>query len=238
MRLYSDLARWWPLLSPPSHYGEEAAFLVPLLEPDPARRLSLLELGSGGGSFAWHLAAWFTLSLTDRSEAMLALSRGINPGAEHAVGDMRTLALGQRFDRVLVHDAIMYAATDADLLATMRTARQHVTDEGLVMLIPDCVTETFEAESTVGGEDGDDGRALRYLEWTWDADPTDGVITTLFVLAMREADGRVSVEQDLHRFGLFPRDTWFRLLAEAGFTATSVRDPWNRDVFLCRPVAP
>jgi hypothetical protein len=31
LRLYSDLARWWPLMSPPAEYVEEAADLLPLL---------------------------------------------------------------------------------------------------------------------------------------------------------------------------------------------------------------
>ena len=34
--------------------------------------------------------------------------------------------------------------------------------------MPDHVRETFEPESEVGGEDGPDGRALRYLDWAWD----------------------------------------------------------------------
>ncbi len=82
MRLYTDLAIWWPLLSPPSHYVEEAADIVPTLQsaPDSPPR-TLLELGSGGGSLAFHLKAHFALTLSDRSEQMLAVSRQVNPGA-------------------------------------------------------------------------------------------------------------------------------------------------------------
>lgn len=52
-RLYSDLARWWPLFSAPAEYEEEAAFYAKLLcdgGARPPRRL--LELGSGGGNNA------------------------------------------------------------------------------------------------------------------------------------------------------------------------------------------
>ena len=31
IRLYGELAEWWPLLSPPDDYGEEAADLLPRL---------------------------------------------------------------------------------------------------------------------------------------------------------------------------------------------------------------
>ena len=103
---YDDLADWWPLFSPPEHYAEEAADLLQRVRP-VSDLSTLLELGSGGGSLASHLQPYFTLTLTDRSAAMLDNSRRINPGAEHIVSDMRTLRLGRRFDLVLVHDAII-----------------------------------------------------------------------------------------------------------------------------------
>ena len=63
-RTYSDLAAWWPLLSPPDHYAEEVADLLPLLEgADGPGARTLLELGAGGSSLAWHLKTRFTLSL-------------------------------------------------------------------------------------------------------------------------------------------------------------------------------
>jgi SAM-dependent methyltransferase len=123
-KLYTQLAAWWPLLSPPSHYVEEAADLLPslLAATDPPPR-TLLELGCGGGSLAFHLKRSLSLTLTDRSPAMLAVSRAVNPECEHIVGDMRTIDLGRRFDAVLVHDAIMYATDPESLGATLATAR-------------------------------------------------------------------------------------------------------------------
>jgi SAM-dependent methyltransferase len=126
-RLYTDLAVWWPLLSPPSDYVEEAADLLPLLLDDSgsAALLTLLELGSGGGSLAYHLKDRFTLTLTDRSPAMLAVNKRANPECEHIPGDMTSLDLGRQFDRVLVHDAIMYATEPDMVQATLRTAARH-----------------------------------------------------------------------------------------------------------------
>ncbi|MGH9323842.1 MAG: class I SAM-dependent methyltransferase, partial [Vicinamibacteria bacterium] len=90
-RLYTDLAEWWPLFSPPSHYVEEAADLLPvLLEAPDAPPRTLLELGCGGGSLAYHLKARLQLTLSDRSEPMLAVSRAVNPECEHVLGDMRS----------------------------------------------------------------------------------------------------------------------------------------------------
>jgi SAM-dependent methyltransferase len=231
-RLYAELAHWWPLFSPPAHYGEEAADLLPLLlsAPDAPPR-TLLELGSGGGSLAFHLKRHLTLTLTDRSAPMLAVNRAINPECEHIEGDMVTLDLEREFDLVLIHDAIMYLTDPASVQAALVTAHRHCRPGGAVAIVPDCVRESFAPGTRTGGEDAPDGRALRYLEWTWDPDPDDDTFVAAYSLVLREADGSVRSELDVHRCGLFPRVAWFHWMAEAGFEVTSRIDPWKRDVF-------
>jgi len=232
-RLYSEFAKWWPLMSPPSDYVEEAADLLPelLAAATPAPR-TLLELGSGGGSLAFHLKSALRLTLTDRSEAMLAVSRVVNPECEHVAGDMRTLDLGRTFDLVLIHDAVMYATTGADVRAALATAARHCRPGGALAVLPDCVTETFAPDHAVGGRDAEDGRGLRYLEWSWDPDPADDTFETVYVMAMREVDGTLNIESDRHRLGLFPRAAWLRWIEEAGFTPRVRTDAWARDVFV------
>ena len=74
---------------------------------------------------------------------MLELSRGLNPGCEHLLGDMRTLRLGRTFDAVLIHDAVMYMTSEADLRAALETAFVHLRPGGAAVVAPDCVRETF-----------------------------------------------------------------------------------------------
>lgn len=236
-RLYDDLAVWWPLLSPPDDYGEEADDLVPRLGALPAAA-TLLELGCGGGSLAFHLKNRFRLTLSDRSPGMLAHSRRINPECEHVEGDMRTLRLGREFDVVLIHDAIMYATTRADLAASLHTAALHCRRGGVVAVLPDCTRETFRPGTDHGGHDGADGRALRYLEWTWDPDPADDTFVADYAFALREADGTVSVVHDRHVEGLFSRADWLALLSAEGITATLAVDPWEREIFVGRRNGP
>lgn len=235
MRLYTDLAIWWPLLSPPSHYVEEAADIVPTLQsaPDSPPR-TLLELGSGGGSLAFHLKTHFALTLSDRSEQMLAVSRQVNPECEHIAGDMRTLDLGRQFDLVMIHDAVMYLTDEQALRAAFATAYRHCRPGGAVVILPDNVTETFAPETESGGEDDPDGRGMRWLEWTWDPDPNDTTFKTVWSFLLRDAAGRVTVEMDEHLFGLFPRASWLSCLRAEGFDPTSRIDPWDRDVFVAR----
>ena len=155
MRLYSELAEWWPLLDDPADYAEEAALYGDLLqEACDAPIQSLLELGSGGGNSASHLKRRFPrLLLTDISSEMLAVSRALNPECEHRSGDMRTLRLGRTFDAVFVHDAVCYMTTDADLRRAMETAWAHCRPGGAALFAPDFVRENFRPGVTAGGCD-------------------------------------------------------------------------------------
>ena len=134
-RLYRDLADWYPLLTPVADYAEEASFYRRLFEThcqQPPR--TLLDLGSGGGHNAAHLKATLTCTLVDLAPAMLELSRRLNPECEHLQGDMRSIRLGRAFDCVLVHDAVSYMASRADLASAIATAFEHTAPGGVASL--------------------------------------------------------------------------------------------------------
>lgn len=236
MKLYRELAEWWPLFSPPGEdYAEEAAFVRRLLEEAGGGTLrTLLELGSGGGNNASHLKAHYALTLVDLSPDMLHVSRALNPECEHAQGDMRSVWLGRVFDAVFVHDALGYLTSERDLGAAIETAAAHCRPGGVAVFAPDYVRETFAPGTESGGSDGADGRGVRYLEWVRDPDPGDCTYVADYVLALRDTAGETRVVHDRHVEGLFPRATWLRRLAEAGFEVDVVRDPWGRDLFVGR----
>lgn len=223
-KLYTDLASWWPLLSAPEDYEEEATIYADALRAActvPPR--TLLELGSGGGNNASHMKGRFEeVVLVDSSPGMLAVSRALNPECEHIEGDMRTVRLGRQFDCVFVHDAVCYMTTEDDLRRAIETAFVHCHPGGAALFAPDYVTETFRPGTGHGGHDGNDGRALRYLEWTWDADPRDGRYTVDYAYILREADGSARAVHDRHEEGLFSRAVWLRLLSDAGFEPEAV----------------
>jgi hypothetical protein len=136
---------------------------------------------------------------------------------------MRTMRLGREFDAVFVHDAICYMATDADLRAAIETAFVHTKRGGVALFAPDYVRETFEPSSHTGGhDDAKSLRGLRYLEWTWDPDPKDTTYTTHYAFMLRDTDGSISHEQDIHVDGLFSRREWMTFLRDAGFRAKRV----------------
>jgi hypothetical protein len=216
-RLYRDLAEWWPLLSAPEDYADEANEYIGIInEKADIDVREVLELGSGGGNNASHMKASFALTLVDRSPAMLDVSRRLNPECEHVQGDMRSVRLGRTFDAVFVHDAIAYITTEEDLRAVFFTAFEHCRPGGVALFVPDSVTETFYETTDHGGHDGTD-RALRYLEWTYDPDPDDTTIRMDLTYVFHEPDGSVHAELDRHLCGLFPVDTWLGGLRDAGF---------------------
>jgi len=221
-RFYGDLAAWWPLISPPEEYAEEAAFFADVLDTASIPVRTVLELGSGGGHNAVHLGGRFAMTLVDLSSTMLEVSRELNPGCEHRLGDMRTLRLGRAFDAVLVHDAVDYMTNETDLRSAVATAFAHCRPGGLALFVPDDTAETFAESSDHGGSDGNDGRAARYLDWSWDPDPTDTWILTAYAFLLRDPDGSVQAVNETHRTGLFSREVWLRVLTDAGFTPEAV----------------
>jgi SAM-dependent methyltransferase len=215
--MYTSLASWWPVLSSPEDYAEEAAFYRKLLVSScRVRPRTVLELGSGGGNNASHLKRHFQMTLVDLAPGMLAVSRRLNPECEHIQGDMRRVRLGRLFDAVFVHDAITYMATEADLRAAIETAFVHCKPGGAAVFDPDAVRETFRPETKHGGHDRE-GRSMRYLQWSWDPDPKDTTTLTDFAYLLRDAKGGTRLAYDRHLCGLFPRAVWLRLIREAGF---------------------
>jgi SAM-dependent methyltransferase len=243
-KLYRELASWWPLMSAPADYEEEATFYGRALEQacqGPAR--TLVELGSGGGNNASHLKSRFEMVLVEPSTGMLAVSRALNPECEHVQGDMRTVRLGRQFDLVFVHDAVCYMTTEADLRQAIETAFVHCRPGGAALFAPDHVSENFRPSTDHGGEDNAT-HGLRYLEWTWDPDPSDTTYLVDYAYLLRTPDGNVRVEHDRHVEGLFSRSVWLRLLSDAGFEPRVVPfdhsklEPGSYEVFVAKRSEP
>jgi SAM-dependent methyltransferase len=221
-RLYRDLADWYPLLTPVADYAEAAAFYRRLFEAHCRRPpRTLLDLGSGGGHNVAHLKATLTCTLVDLAPAMLEMSRRLHPECEHFQGDMRSIRLGRGFDCVLVHDAVSYMASRADLACAIATAFEHTAPGGVALFQPDFVAETFEPGTETGGSDAG-GRGLRYLEWRWVPESSHESYVTDMAYLLRDQGGAVEALRDRHVMGLFSRAVWMEQIAAAGFEPLAV----------------
>jgi SAM-dependent methyltransferase len=241
-RMYTDLADWFHLLTAPWEYVEESGwYLQAIREAAGATPTTLLELGSGGGNNAFHYKQHVPgVTLTDVSEGMLALSRRLNPECEHVLGDMRTLRLGRQFDAVLVHDAVCYMTTLADLRQAILTAFVHLRPGGVAVFAPDHVRELFPVDGATDHGGNDNAvRGLRYLEWTYDPDPADSLYTVDYAYLLHEKGQPTRSVYDRHVCGLFSRAEWLGLLADVGFSHASVKpfehtevEPGSLEVFV------
>ncbi len=239
LALYHELVPWYYLLDPTEDHADEAeAFAAAFRGAVRGPCHTLLELGSGAGNNAYHLKEQFACTLTDPSEPMLGLSRNLNPSCEHIAGDMRSLRLERTFDAVLVHDAVVYMASVADLKAAIETAFVHTRPGGAALFAPDCFRETFREYT--GLHEGDNGqRSLRCLEWSWDPDPGDDTSMAEYAFLLREGD-KVQAVHDRHLEGLFTSSAWTSMLTEAGYEVELIDRPIGDGetdrVFLCRRV--
>jgi len=234
--LYDELVPFYHLLDPADDHEPEAdVFRDAILRVTPGAK-TLPELGSGAGHNAVHLKRSFRCTLSDLSLPMLGRSRALNPECKHHQGDMRSLRLGESFDAVLVHDAVCYMLTPADLRAAADTAFVHTRPGGAAIFAPDCARETFRAETN--WHQGDDAeRSLRCIEWVSDPDPNDDTYIVDYGFLLRDGTGVRGVH-DRHVEGLFSRGLWLSTLSAAGFLVESLARPISGfdtdEVFLCR----
>lgn len=217
-RMYWEFAHLWPLISPPEEYEESALHWREALRAKlgPGRH-TILELGVGGGHNLSHFVQEFQATAVDISEGMLEHSRKLNPGVEHLVGDMRTLRLDRTFKAVLIHDAIEYMLTEDDLRATFATAKAHLEPGGVFIVGPDWFKETFPGTHVSHFVRQGTDPEFTFIEYVTDPDPTDNAVEWVFFYIFKEKDG-VRVEEDHHVMSLYSRETWVRLLGEAGFS--------------------
>ncbi len=195
---------------------------------DTDRRWCILELGAGGGHSLCHLARDFEAVAVDLSPAMIEQSSRLNPTVEHHVADMRTVRLGRLFDAVLVHDAIDYMTTVADLRSMFGAASAHLPPGGVLLVAPTYLRRTFVDHQIEYDRNTNDQIDLTYVSHVHAPTPAPGsgpgnakgAADTTFELAIllliRER-GRLRIEEDRHTCGLFSESTWLELLAAAGF---------------------
>jgi SAM-dependent methyltransferase len=217
--LYRELADWWPLISPAAEYAGDAARIAAAFASADIPVQAVLDLGSGGGHVAAHLKDGRSLTLVDLSRQMLEVSARLNPECRHLQGDMRTVRLGELFDGVLVHDSIDYVTTQPELRQVIDTAFAHCRPGGVAVFAPDHTAETFRPGTGGGGGRDASGRQASFRERTSDPDPADDWILAEYEFTLTEADGTPRLVPEAHRLGCFRRETWLRLLADAGFAA-------------------
>jgi SAM-dependent methyltransferase len=181
---------------------------------------SLLNVGCGGGKNVFNLKQHFTVTGLDLSPAMLDLARDLNPECRFIQGDMRTYALGEQFDAILIDDAVSYMTTAADLRAVFERAYADLAPGGVMITGPDDTKESFQQNRTrVSYADPDvkpENVDVVFIENDYDPDPDDDTYEGTMIYLIHE-EGKLRIEHDFHLLGLFPLDLWNKLLRDVGF---------------------
>jgi hypothetical protein len=110
--------------------------------------------------------------------------------------------------------------------------RAFISEGGVALFCPDWTVECFAPGTSMGGTDSAD-RGMRYLEWVHPMG--DGcTYDTDLVYILRAPGGERTIVHDRITLGVFARDTWMRLLDEAGFGQVAIEQQSGRDVFQAR----
>jgi SAM-dependent methyltransferase len=185
----------------------------------------ILDLGCGTGNHAFLMAnRGYDVVGVERSEHMLAVARqklALNADTKLRLrpGDIRDIDLGEQFDAALILFAVLgYQFENSDVIATLRTARQHLKAGGLLIFDvwygPAVLREQPSDRAKVIPTDG--GKILRLASGKLDtASHTCNVRYHLWQL---RDDRLISETQESHRMRyFFPRELDL-FLDHCGFT--------------------
>jgi SAM-dependent methyltransferase len=211
-------------------YDAECQVLEHVFEHDASRGVRhVLDLGCGTGNHAVRLAdAGFEVTGVDRSPAMLAEAdrkgRAAGVAVQWVVGDIRRLELHRTFDAAVMMFAVLgYQIEDADVRATLDSARRHLAPGGVLAFDvwhgPTVVAEgpserrgTFERGNT---------RLERISRGTLDPERS----TCRIDITVRELDasGSGSEVTEHHEMRYFFPDEIGRFADETGFELVGLR---------------
>ena len=223
-RLYQDLAWLWPLWEGLDIYKKESREIVRLIRKHSKIKVhTLLDIGCGGGKNASYFKKHFDVTGIDISKQMLKNARKLNPECKFIIADMRNFDLKKKFDSVFINDAHNYMMTQRDLLKTFKMAYQHLKPAGVMVVHPDQTKASFRQNSTHIWRSKRGDMDITFIENNYDPDPRDSTYESTFVFLIRKK-GKLRIEHDFHRGGIFTLNTWRNLLKKAGFEVHQEKD--------------
>lgn len=223
MQLYGEYAWIWELMRDDTMFQEEVDSIVQIAESQLQRPIqSMLELGSGGGYLARCVPDAIEMVLVDMAPDMLRISEQRQPTRQHICADMTSVDLGRVFDVVLVHDAIMYVDSIESAERLLHNIRKHLANDGVAIIIPDVVSESFMEKALHTESASNDGLVqLQFTEWHWDRNPEDHKVQVEFSILIRDhrdvETERVQVKalHETHDMLVLSFMEWMELFAKA-----------------------
>ncbi len=148
---------------------------------------------------------------------MINLAKKLNPEVSYLIGDMRTVRLKKAFDAVTIFDSINYMLTEDELHSTFTTAFIHLRPGGIFLTYQESSPERFKQNQTGYSTHSKGDATITFIENNYDSDPTDTTYESTFIYLIRRRN-ELTIETDRHLAGIFPKETWLKLLRETGFS--------------------
>jgi SAM-dependent methyltransferase len=116
-------------------YAAESGDIHALIERHRPGARSLLDVACGTGGHLRHLRRWYDVTGVDLEPAMVAEARRHLPDITLVEGDMRTLALGTRFDAVVcLFSSIGYLGSTPELASAVAAMGRHLHPGGVLII--------------------------------------------------------------------------------------------------------
>ncbi|MFV2022153.1 class I SAM-dependent methyltransferase [Micromonospora sp. LOL_023] len=200
-------------------YAAEAAEVTRLVLANKPDAASLLDVACGTGEHLQHLSGSFPyVEGVDISADMLLSAKARLPLVPLHQSDMRSFALGRRFDAVTcLFSSIGHMRTTAELTAALRCFAEHTVPGGVAVVDPWWFPETFLPGYVASDVVRADGRTIARVSHA----SQEGNATRMdvqYLIADAESGIRHLAESTL--ITLFTRGEYEAAFRAAGFTPT------------------
>lgn len=193
MSVFLDYSKYYDLIYSDKDYEKEVNYIDNLLTQCPQKKIqSILELGSGTGKHAYHLAQkGYEIAGIDLSEEMLKQANSmlsklpieLTSKIRLEKGDVRTYRTTQTFDAAIsLFHVLSYQNTQRDVMAMFQTAKAHIKPGGLFIF--DC----WYGPAVLNQKP-----SVRFKQWQ----NNDLCVERVAVPAMHENENRVTVNYHL-----------------------------------------
>lgn len=230
--LYKKYAKYYDKVYHNKDYGKEVEFIrwaVKKYKKSADNRL--LDVACGTGGHAALLKDEFTITGVDLNPAMLKLARKKVPGVKFTKGNMKTLALPDKFDIILcMFTSMAYSQNYSELEKTLRIFYDHLNPGGVLIFDLGIHLDHWLGGSVWVDTYSDDNLQLARISQS-PLKPKNGLFHGKMILLVKDK-GKVDFEIDEHTLGVFKPDKIRALMTKLGFKAYiydgATKKPWNK----------
>ena len=216
-KMYTKLAKYYDKVYADKDYAGEAKFIEWVVKKHKTSKgKKLLDIACGTGNHIQYLKENFTITGFDLNPEMLKLARKKFPKVKFLKGNMKKLALNDKFDVILcMFAAIAYNLNYIELENTLKKFYDHLQPGGIVLFDLHIHEDYFLRDrvrvQTVVEKDLQLARIS--------TSPAHKPILDLNMVFLIKEKGKVDFEIDQHQMGLFDVEKIKKSMSQVGFKA-------------------